>query len=127
MKTIKILSLVSFFLGFAGAARAGEGAAARGEVQVPAATARAVVVGPTAIRAYSAFSGAKLFVVQAVTGTDRDCQAGGGDAAALPADRVQLVTVRSGQLACVASTGQRPIELLWKAQGAPSPALIASR
>jgi hypothetical protein len=132
MKTIKTLSLVSFlvsslFFGLAGAAKAGEGAATRGEVQVPAATAKAVVVGPTAIRAYSAFSGAKLFVVEAITGTDRDCQTGGANAAALPADRVELLTVRRGQVACVASTGQRSIELLWKAQGAPSMTLIASR
>jgi fructose-specific component phosphotransferase system IIB-like protein len=126
MKTIKILSLVSFLsLGLAGAASAAE---TRGQVQVPAAAAKAVVVGPTAIHAYSAFSGAKLFIVGAVTGTDRDCQAGAAKGAtALPADRVELLTVGSGQMVCVASTGERSIELLWKAQkGAPTSTLLAT-
>src|SRR5690242_1640415 len=115
MKTIKILSFVSFLsLGLAGAASAGE---TRGQVQVPAAAAKAVVAGPTAIHAYSEFSGAKLFVVEAVTGTDRDCQAGAAKAgtAALTADRVETLTVRAGQVACVASAGDRSIELLWHA------------
>src|SRR5436190_2140561 len=102
MNTIKILSLVSFLsLGLAGAAKAGEGAATRGQVQVPAAAAKVVVAGPAAIHAYSEFSGAKLFVVEAVTGTDRDCQPLGASKAgssALAADRVETLTVRSGQI-----------------------------
>ena len=130
MKTIKILSLVSFlFLGLAGAANAGEGAATRGQVQVPATAAKAVVAGPAAIHAYSEFSGAKLYVVEAVTGTDSDCQAAASKAGAtaLAADRVETLTVGSGQVACVASTGPRTVELLWHAQkGAPAPTLLAS-
>ena len=130
MNTIKILSLVSFLsLGLAGAAKAGEGAATRGQVQVPAAAAKVVVAGPAAIHAYSEFSGAKLFVVEAVTGTDRDCQMGASKAgsSALAADRIETLTVRSGQIACVASTGDRSVELLWHAQkGAPALTLLAS-
>ena len=131
MNTIKILSLVSFLsLGFAGVASAGEGAATRGQVQVPAATAKVVVVGPTAIHAYSEFSGAKLFVVEAVTGTDRDCQAGASKAGAtaLAGDHVETLTVRSGQIACVATTGARSVELLWHAsKDAPAPTMLAHK
>ena len=126
MNTIKILSLaLSLTFGFAAIAHAGEG---RGQVQVPAAAAKVVVAGPAAIHAYSEFSGAKLFVVEAVTGTDRDCQVGASKAgsSALAADRVETLTVRSGQIACVASTGNRSVELLWHAQGAPALTLLAS-
>jgi hypothetical protein len=128
MKTIKTLALaLSLSFGFAAIAHAGE---TRGQVQVPASAAKAVVAGPTAIHAYSLFSGAKLFVVDAVTGTDRDCQAGAAKAGApaLAADRVEQLTVRAGQLACVASTGDRQVELLWHAsKTAPAPVLVASR
>jgi hypothetical protein len=131
MKTITILSLVSFLsFGFASAASAGEGSATRGQVQVPAATARAVVIGPTAIHAYSEFSGAKLFVADAVTGTDRDCQVAAAKAGAttLAGDKVETVTVRAGQIACVATTGERSVELLWHAsKDAPAPTMLAKR
>jgi hypothetical protein len=132
MKTNSMIALVSFLtLGFAGVgiAHAGEGAATRGQVHVGSgAVAKAVVVGPTAIHAYSAFSGSKLFVVDVVSGTDRDCEAGArGAGSALAADRVETLTVRAGQMACVASTGERPIELLWHAQkGAPASLLLAA-
>src|SRR4029077_12428980 len=95
----------------AGLAHAGDGQK-RGEVQVAAAAAKAVVVGPVAIRAYSEFSGAKLFVVDVVAGTDRDCEtaARSGAGSALAADQVETLNVRAGQMACVASTGERSIE-----------------
>ncbi|HXU01158.1 MAG TPA: hypothetical protein VN903_09205 [Polyangia bacterium] len=125
--TTSILSLVSFLaIGFAGVAHAGEGAARRGQVNVKAATTEAVVAGPAVIKVYSAFPGAKLFVA------DGDCTATAVQGTALPADRLETVTVRAGQIACVASTGERSIELLWKAQsGSPAPvaptALVAKR
>ena len=129
MKTT-ILSLISFLaLGFAGVAHAGEGAARRGQVNVQATAAKAVVTGPAVIKVYSGFSGAKVFVADAASATDADCVAAAGRAAgtALSADRVELVSVGVGQVACVASTG-KPVELLWHAQSAtPAPALIAKR
>ena len=129
MKTIKILALaLSLSFGFAAIAHAGEG---RGQVQVPASAAKAVVVGPTAVSAYSQFSGAKLFVVQAVTGADSDCQAAAQKNAGstLAADKLETLYVGAGQVACVASTGQRHIELLWKTQKnvAPAGTMYASR
>jgi hypothetical protein len=120
--------LVSFlFLSFAGVAHAGEGAAHKGQVNVPAA-AKAVVAGPTVVKMYSGFSGAQVFVAAATSGTDADCAAARATGATLAADRVETVTVAAGQVACVASTGERKIELLWHAQPtAPAATLIAKR
>jgi len=128
--TMKILSLVSFLsLSFAGVAHAGEGAARRGQVNVQAAAAKAVVAGPAVVKMYSGFSGAQVFVAAASSGTDADCAAAGRTAATtLPADHVETVTVAAGQVACVASTGARKIELLWHTQpGTSASALIAKR
>ena len=129
MKSLSILSLVSFLaLGFAGTAHAGEGAARRGQVNVQAASTKAVVAGPAVIKVYSQFSGAKVFVA------DGDCATAGAaqTGSALQADRVETVSLAAGQVACVASTGTRPIELMWHAQSgspapAPAPAIVAKR
>jgi len=124
MKTT-ILSLVSFLaLGFAGVAHAGEGAARRGEVRVPVAATKVVVAGPAVVKVYSGFSGAKVFVAEG------DCAAAAPRATGttLQADRVETVTVAAGQVACVASTGERVVELLWHAQpAAPASTLVARR
>ena len=130
MKTTSILSLASIlFLGLAGVANAGEGAARRGQVNVQAAAAKAVVAGPAVVKMYSGFSGAQVFVAAASSGTDADCAvAGRTSATTLPADHVETVTVAAGQVACVASAGARKIELLWHAQpGTSATALIAKR
>jgi hypothetical protein len=127
--TMKILSLVSFLsLGFAGVAHAGEGAARRGQVNVQAADAKAVVAGPAVVKMYSGFSGATLFVAAAATGTDADCAASRAAGTTLQADRVVTVSVGAGQVACVASSGERKIELLWRAQpGTSAGALVAQK
>jgi hypothetical protein len=127
--TMTILSLVSFLsVAFAGAAHAGEGAARLGHVSVQAAAAKAVVAGPVVAKVYSGFSGAMVFVADATSGKDADCAAGHAPGTALQADRVHTVTVAAGQVACVASTGERTIELLWHAQpGASAPAVVAKR
>jgi hypothetical protein len=116
MKTVKVLSLaLTYCLGFTAAARAGDD---RGRVEVPVAAAKAVVAGPIAIHAYSAFSGAKLFAIDAGAATDRPCEAAARSIAgtALSADKVETVTVGAGQILCVASTGSGHIELLWHAR-----------
>jgi len=129
MKTT-IFSLVSFLaLGFAGAAHAGD-ALRVGHVNVQASAAKAVVAGPTVVKVYSGFSGAKVFVTDAAAAKDADCAAAAGRATAtmLTADRVELVSVAAGQIACVASTGERSIELLWHTQSAtPATSMIAKR
>ena len=127
MKTAaSILALVSFVaFGFAGTAHAGEGAARKGQVNVQAASTKPVVAGPAVVKVYSLIAGAKVFVA------DGDCATGKAQTAtALPADRIETVTVAAGQVACVASTGDRNIELLWHLQsGSPAPAtaLVAKR
>ena len=128
-----ILALVSALTLSAGAARVAHAqetsAPKRGTVEVQGQAAKAVVAGPVAIHAYAAFSGAKLFVVAAVSGTDRDCAGARTSAGtSLAADRVQTLTVGAGQLACVETTATHGSELLWHVQmdRAASPIMIAS-
>jgi hypothetical protein len=115
---LALVSSLSIAAATAGTAHAQEASAPkRGAIQVQAQAARAVVAGPVAIHAYSAFSGATLFVVAATTGTDADCA--GARAAvgtSLAADRVQPLTVGAGQVACVATTAANGSELLWHVQ-----------
>ena len=131
MKTTSILSLASIlFLGFAGVANAGEGAARRGQVNVQASATKAVVAGPALVKVYSGFSGAKVFVADAGSAKDADCATAAGRATgtALTADRIELVSVGVGQVACVASTGQKSVELLWAVQSTtPASTMIAKR
>ena len=114
-----ILALVSALslAGTAGVAQAQEASSpTRGSVAVQAQAAKAVVAGPVAIHAYSGFSGAKMYVVAAVSGTDKDCAGARQGATSLGADRAQTLTVAAGQLACVETTAARGSELLWHAQ-----------
>ena len=133
MKTnSKILALVSALslAGTAGIAQAQEASSpSRGSVQVRGQAAKAVVAGPVAIHAYSEFSGATLFVVAAVSGTDADCAgARKGAGTSLAADRAQTLTLGAGQLACVETTAARGSELLWHASAdrAAAPVMLAS-
>jgi hypothetical protein len=128
---LALVSSLSFAATGAGTAHAQEASAPkRGAIAVQAQAAKAVVAGPVAIHAYSAFSGATLFVVHAVTGTDRDCAgARAAVGASLAADHVQTLTVGAGEIACVATTAERGSELLWHVQkdaAAPSE-MVASR
>jgi hypothetical protein len=127
MKTNSMILALLASLSLAGAAQAQEvSAPSRGTVQVQGQAAKAVVAGPVAIHAYSAFSGATLFVVNAVSGTDRDCAAGATAGTSVAADRVQTFTVGAGQIACVATTATHGSELLWHAQkDAAQPMLLA--
>jgi hypothetical protein len=92
-------------------------------VNVQAASTKAVVAGPAVIKVYSQFSGAKVFVA------DADCSAAAPTGTALKADRIETLTVAAGQVACVASTADANIELLWHAQPAAPAAstLVAKR
>jgi hypothetical protein len=127
-----ILALVSALslAGTAGVAQAQEASAAtRGSVAVQTQAAKAVVAGPVAVHAYSEFSGATVFIVAALTGTDADCAGARQGVTSLAADRAQTVTVGAGQLACVETTAARGSELLWHAQAAraAAPMLLARR
>jgi hypothetical protein len=124
-----ILALVSA-LSFAGVAQAQEASSpTRGSVAVQAQAAKAVVEGPVAVHAYSQFSGATVFVVASLTGTDKDCSGARLGATTLGADRAQTLAVGAGQLACVETTAARGSELLWHAQAdrAAAPMMFARR
>jgi hypothetical protein len=131
MKTISklfALSSLAFICTSAQAAGSGpEGAPKRGTVLVAGPSVKAVVVGPVAIHAYSAFSGGAIYTAPAITGTDSDCQAHAGASAStdLRADRVTTFTVGAGQVACLATNTTKSFELLWHTQkDVPSPALV---
>ena len=115
---LALVSSLSLTAGVSGVAHAQEASAPRrGTVEVQGQAAKAVVTGPVAIHAYSAFSGAKLFVVAAVSGTDRDCAGARTSAStSLTADRVQTLAVGAGQIACVETTATHGSELLWHVQ-----------
>ena len=127
---LALVSALSLSAGTARVAHAQEGSApSRGSVQVHAQAAKAVVAGPVAIHAYSEFSGATLFVVAAVSGTDADCAgAHKGAATSLGADHAQTLVVGAGQLACVETSAARGSELLWHAQAdrVAAPMMVAS-
>jgi hypothetical protein len=126
---LSLVSALSIAAGTAGAAHAQETSVpTRGAVQVQARAAKAVVAGPVAIHAYSEFSGATVFVVPSVSGTDADCAGMRQSATRLAADHAQTLSVGAGQLACVETAAARGSELLWHAQAvrAAAPVLIAS-
>jgi hypothetical protein len=127
---VALLASLSFAGATAGTAQAQETSVpSRGTVQVDGPIAKAVVAGPVAIHAYSAFSGATLFVVRVVTGSDRDCAGARASATASVApDHMQTLTVAAGQIACVATTAAAGSELLWHAtkDRAVSPVIVAS-
>jgi hypothetical protein len=123
-KTISTLVLVSALTLGTATAQANDAAPTRGQVLVQGPSLKTVIVGPVAIHAYSAFSGAALYTVKAVSGTDADCRGKAeGNRAELRADSVVSFTVGAGQVACLATSTTRSFELLWHAQkDAPAPA-----
>ena len=125
-----ILAALVSALSFAGVAQAQETSSPmRGSVAVQAQAAKAVVEGPVSVHAYSQFSGATVFVVAAVTGTDQDCSGARLGATTLGADSARTLTVGAGQVACVETTAARGSELLWHAQAdrAAAPMMLVRR
>jgi hypothetical protein len=96
----------------------GVAAPTRGDVLVAGASVKAVVLGPIAVHAYSAFAGGALYAARAVSGSDADCQGAAevGPRSELRADTVVNFTVGAGQIACLATSTNRSFELLWHAQ-----------
>jgi hypothetical protein len=129
MKTTKMISALVMVstLALGSAAHAGDPAPTRGQVLANAQSAKAVVAGPVAIHAYSAYSGGTIYATLAVTGTDADCkgQPIGGTSTAVGADSIVEFRVGAGQIACLSAGADRGIELLWHAQkGAPTAASV---
>jgi hypothetical protein len=127
-------TLGGLMIGFsmlAGCAGAG-GMAERGTVIMNDGAARAFVVGPAVVHAYSQDRGGRVFTTAAITGTSADCVAAlaqGSATAPVPVDQVDQVTVGRGQVACVATNERRSYELLWHARAvaAPTPSIALAR
>jgi hypothetical protein len=122
-----LLTATALCLG-AATARA-EGGAQRGQVSVKGPTVKVIVAGPVDIHAYSGFSGASIYAALAITGTEADCRAQAvRDETPVRADNILDFQVHAGEVACLATTTNRPFELLWHAQkAAPTmdPVMIA--
>src|SRR5258708_3341907 len=128
MTTIKGLVLAGFLAMATGCAGAGGGISQRGTVLVQTGSVRAFASGPAVVHAYSQDHGGAVFTAHVVTGTDADCaRTPDAGSSALPADRVEVVMLAQGQIACVRTQGQRRYELLWHAReaspGAPAVAV----
>ena len=128
MNTISKLLFVSF-LGL-GCARTQVGrnpvADLRGNVVVSGPSVKAVVVGPADLHAYAGFKGGEMYTASAVAGHDPDCAAVRTNARALEADRITVMHVPAGQLACLATPNGRGYELLWHAHVPPSPPIAVA-
>jgi hypothetical protein len=117
MKGLVLGVLVS--VAAAGCAGTGGAITQRGTVLVNNGRVMAFAAGPAVIHAYSQDHGGKVFTVAATSGTDADCTVARAVVpSALAADRVQVVTLAPGQIACVETASKRNYELLWHARPA---------
>ncbi len=90
----------------------------QGEIVVAAHSSRAVIEGPLTLRAYSANKGLSIFLARATGRGDADCSAGGNAGARreLRRDRVAVVQVPAGTVACASSSEDHEVDLLWRAR-----------
>jgi hypothetical protein len=108
--------VLGVLLSVAAAGCAGSNAMTHGSVVINSGSVKAFAVGPAVIHAYSQDRGGRVFAVAAESGTDADCvRARDVAPSALAADRIQIVTLAPGQIACVETDGRRSYELLWHA------------
>ncbi|HXJ21882.1 MAG TPA: hypothetical protein VMT03_16780 [Polyangia bacterium] len=107
-------------LGASGTASAAA-AADRGTVVARGHANKVVVAGPAAVHVYSQFAGGAIYTAPSRTGTDRDCAGAAGPAIALATDRVAVVSVGPGQVACLSTSARGSFELVWHAVGRPAP------
>jgi hypothetical protein len=117
-KTVMGMLMVGL-AGLGGCASSGV-AQQHGSIVMAPHSVRAIATGPAELRAYTLDGGGRVFVVDAKTGTDADCVDGarGTREATVAVDRRNVVTLASGQLACVASSGHHDYELLWRSRPA---------
>ena len=88
----------------------------RGNLAVTSHAEKAIVVGPADLHAYAGFKGGEVYTVPAVAGRDADCAAPHAGGRAIEADRTAVMHVGAGQVACVATTNARGLELVWHAR-----------
>ena len=98
----------------------------RGSVVMSGEAVKAFAAGPAVVHAYSLDGGGRVFVAQAKSGTDADCagQPAAGAAMAVEVDRRNVVTLASGQVACVETSSRRNYELMWHARPAAEPSAM---
>ena len=128
MNTISKLLFVSFLgLGCA-STQVGRSPVAdlRGDVVASRPSVKAVVVGPAELHAYAAFKGGEMYTASAVAGHDGDCASSHMNARALEADRITVIHVAAGQVACLATPNARGYELLWHAHAPASRAITVA-
>jgi hypothetical protein len=112
---------------FLGGCASGGAGVQRGSVVMSGEAVKAFAAGPAVVHAYSLDGGGRVFVAQAKSGTDADCAgpaAGGAAAMAVEVDRRNVVTLASGQVACVETSGRRSYELMWHARPAAEPSAM---
>ena len=96
----------------------------RGSAVMSPESVKALATGPAVVRAYSLDGGGRVFVAPAKSGTDADCAGradDGASATAIAVNRRNVVTLASGQVACVATSGHRKYEIMWHARPAATP------
>lgn len=128
MNTLSKLLFVSFLgLGCA-STQVGRSPVAdmRGDVVVSGPSIKAVVVGPADLHVYAAFKGGEMYTAYAVAGHDGDCTSAHTNARALEADRITVMHVAAGQVACLATPNARGYELLWHAHVPESRAITVA-
>jgi hypothetical protein len=110
---------------FASGCASGAGLGQRGSVIVRGDSVKAFAAGPTVVHAFSMDRGGDIYTAPATTGTDADCVQGRTRShdrqTPLNVDQRNVVEVGFGQVACVASKSDRPIELLWHAETGATP------
>jgi hypothetical protein len=103
----------------------GAGLAQRGSVVVSGDSVKAFAPGPTVVHAYSMDRGGDVYTAQAITGTDTDCvqaRAGNHDRPTpLKIDQRNVLQVGAGQVACLATKSDRPVEMHWHAKTSATP------
>ena len=120
MTRMVLVSLVSsVFFGCATAPAPGR-AMEHGALVTYGPSVREIVRGPVTLRAYSGFAGGRVFVA-------RDCAATPSAGLPVKADQRLSVEVPAGSVACLATQNRRPFELLWRARGVQSSAVVAAR
>jgi hypothetical protein len=120
-------TILALLLGgsFASGCASGDGLAQRGSVIVSGDSVKALAAGPAVIHAFSLDHGGGVYIAPATTGSDADCvqarAANHDHATPVKVDHRNVVEVGAGQIACVATNNDRPLELLWHAQAGTGP------
>jgi hypothetical protein len=101
------------------------GLAQRGSVVVSGDAVKAFAAGPAVVHAFSMDRGGGVYTAAATTGTDADCvqslASNHGRSTPLQVDQRNVVKVGAGQVACVATQSDHPIELVWHVQTRATP------